>query len=466
VKKNNLLMILLIIFLAFNSLIIIKSFKKESFEAVKTVKPINTQNKISEAVKLALEKAATQNPVNHQLRKFPFPYDAMLAISSDIDNATVEKFEEYHQFLNTKEQTSHGQGLGLDIGDSAWLYIGSDSSAKIDKEGHGIEYSMSYFQGLNSNCLKDADKIIHYYNVGWIDSLHTFGDFNRNDHTLKFTRNMAVEAWKAMNESGFKPKVWINHGTETNVQNFGAYNPKNLFKYHAGDDPKSPYYHTDLTIGNGIRYVWNSIGKSQFAYDNPLYPIKLRDGRQAWGFNRYTNDVTRGKMDWTWEAHLLPRQITKQRLDQLVQARKYSIVTQHLGKGTEDFPFNSADIESLQLLKTYQDEGKFLVARTVRLLDYARIHQFVRYSIAQVDGKKYINIYSIDDPVLGTSTPSMDEIRGLTFYVDDPENTYVLLDFNSILESEIQRNGPDRDGKKSIGVKWFKSDFTDYTRNL
>jgi len=155
-------------------------------------------------------------------------------------------------------------------------------------------------------------------------------------------------------------------------------------------------------------------------------------------------------MDWTWEAHLLPRQITKQRLDQLVQARKYSIVTQHLGKGTEDFPFNSADIESLQLLKTYQDEGKFLVARTVRLLDYARIHQFVRYSIAQVDGKKYINIYSIDDPVLGSSTPSMDEIRGLTFYVDDPEDTYVLLDFNSILESEIQRNGPDREGKKSM----------------
>lgn len=142
---------------------------------------------------------------------------------------------------------------------------------------------MSYFQGLNFNRLKDAEKIVHYYNVGWIDSLHTFGDFSRNDRTIKFTRtrDMAVASWKVMNESGFKPKVWINHGSETNAQNFGAYNPKNLFKYQAGDDPKSPYYHTDLTIGNGIRYVWNSMGMSQFAYVNPLYPIKLRDGRQV-----------------------------------------------------------------------------------------------------------------------------------------------------------------------------------------
>lgn len=62
----------------------------------------------------------------------------------------------------------------------------------------------------------------------------------------------------------------------------------------------------------------------------------------------------------------MPRQITKQRLDQLVQGRQYSIVTQHLGKGTEDFPFNTTDIQLLKLLKTYQDEGKVLVARTAQ----------------------------------------------------------------------------------------------------
>lgn len=152
---------------------------------------------------------------------------------------------------------------------------------------------------------------------------------------------------------GFKPKVWINHGSESNVQNFGAYNPNNLFKYQAGDDPKSPYYYTDLTLDDGIRYVWNSIGMSQFAYDNPLFPIKLRDGKQVWGFNRYTHDVVNGKYDWTWETHELHRQITEKRLEQLVQERKFSIVAQHLGKGSDGFPFSPIDIQALQVLKTY-----------------------------------------------------------------------------------------------------------------
>ena len=47
------------------------------------------------------------------LRKFPYPYNAMLAISSDIDDTTLEEFKTYHEILNTKEQTPYGQGLGL-----------------------------------------------------------------------------------------------------------------------------------------------------------------------------------------------------------------------------------------------------------------------------------------------------------------------------------------------------------------
>lgn len=434
-----------------------------SEEAVNNVNK-NVNKTEPEAIKLALQKAPKIDLVK-QLRKFPYPYDAMLAISSDIDLCTVEKFEAYHRFLNTKEQTPYGTGLGLDIGDSAWMYIGSDYSAKIDKKGHSVQYTMSYFQGVDPNHFKDANKINHYFNVGWIDSLHTFGDFSRSDKKILFSRKLAVSAWKAMNESGFKPKVWINHGSPSNAQNFGAYNPKmHFFDYQAGDNPKSPYYHTDLTIGNGIRYVWNSEGMNQFAYDNPLFPIKLRDGQKVWGFYRYTNEITKHKIDWTWEVNELPRQITKQRLDQLVQGRKYSIVTQHLGKGSEDFPFNAADIKTLQLLKSYQDDGKIMVARTERLLEYARAQKYVNYSIAKIKGKTYININSIDDPVFGSANPSLDEIRGLTFYVNDPQNTLVLLNYNLIPEDEIQRNGPDSDDKKSIEVKWFKPDYTDYTK--
>ncbi|HUS90166.1 MAG TPA: hypothetical protein VMW91_12540 [Desulfosporosinus sp.] len=471
-KRSKLPLVIFITLLAISGLLITRNCESAKRPGPKTVLAVSTQSdtrpteeRISDTVKHTLENATNTTSIA-QLRKFPYPYDAMLAISSDIDNTTVEKFETYHQFLNTLEQTSHGPGLGLDIGDSAWFYVVNDSLINLDKEGHRAEYSMSYFQGLNPNSRKDADKISNYYKVGWIDSLHSFGDFSRNDRSVKFTRDLAVAAWKAMNDSGFKPKVWINHGSESNVQNFGAYNPKTLFKYQAGDDPKSPYYHTDLTIDNGIRYVWNSIGMSQFSYDNPLFPIKLRDGRQVWGFQRYTHDVVKGKYDWTWETHELHRQITKQRLEQLVQERKFSIVAQHLGKGSDGFPFNPIDIQALQLLKAYQDEGKVLVARTSRLLDYARAQKFVRYSIVQIEGKTYININSIEDSVLEPTTPTMDEIRGLTFYVDDPDKTYVLLNLTLIPKEQLQRNGPDRSSEKSIGVKWYMPDYTDYSQPL
>ncbi len=464
-KRLQLTLIVLIILLTSGLVIAISRFGKIGpISANHTPSTIeSTEHQIPEAVKLALEKAAPTNPAQ-QLRRFPFPYDAMLAISSDIDLTTLEEFEAYHRFLNTKEVTPAGPGLGLDIGDSAWLYIASDYPEKIDQEGHSIEYSMSFFQGLDPS-LKNADKISHYFKVGWIDSLHTFGDFSRNDRRILFTRDLAIAAWKAMNQRGFKPKVWINHGSETNVQNFGAYNPKRpFFNYQAGDDPKSRFYHTDLTLGNGIRYVWNSIGMNQFSYDDPLFPLKLRDGQQVWGFYRYTHEIVKGKYQWTWETHELPHQLTNQRLQQLVQERKYSIVTQHLGKGNEGFPFNPTDMQTLRLLKSYQDEGKILVARTVRLLDFARTWKYVRYAMASVDGKTYINIRAIEDPVLGSTTPSLDEIRGLTFYVDDPDHTRLFLNLTPIPENEIQRNGADKEGKKSIGVRWFQPDFTDYTK--
>lgn len=65
---------------------------------------------------------------NADLRKFPYPYSSMLSICSDIDDTTLEDFKIYHQFLNTKEEISHGKGLGLDVGDSMWLYMGEKYS--------------------------------------------------------------------------------------------------------------------------------------------------------------------------------------------------------------------------------------------------------------------------------------------------------------------------------------------------
>jgi hypothetical protein len=258
------------------------------------------------------------------------------------------------------------------------------------------------------------------------------------------------------------PKIWINHGTETYMQNFGAYNAKSLFRYQSGDDPQSPYYHTDLTLANGIRFVWNSTGGNQFSYDDPLYPLKLRDGRQVWGFYRYSYEEALGKRVWAWETHELPRQLTKQHLDELYQSEKYSVMAQHLGKGSDPKVFNPKDIQALRLLKSYQDEGKILVAGTERLLNYARVNRHIAYTLLQAEGNYYINLEKIMDPVLGESIPTLEDIRGLTFYVDDPEKYSILLNGNDISAVEIQRNEADKSGNKSIGIKWFSPDYTNY----
>src|SRR3990170_7384841 len=57
------------------------------------------------------------------LRKFPYPYKAALAIASDIDStSTLEKFLEIQEFLNTKNITNMGEGVGLDIGNSFFMF--------------------------------------------------------------------------------------------------------------------------------------------------------------------------------------------------------------------------------------------------------------------------------------------------------------------------------------------------------
>lgn len=420
---------------------------------------------IPESVKAQL--SATRNNQPHiELRKFPYPYRSMLAIASDADNTTVQEFEDYHRFLNTKETTRFGTGLGLDIADSMFMYMGNNLNLKADREGHGSDYVMTYFSGVDAKKENKASVIRYYYNSGWIDSFHGMGDFSRqNSKETLFKRELAVEAWKSLNEYGIHPKVWINHGNESNVASLGGYNLRSSLKYQAGDDPKSPYYHTDLTVKNGVKFVWNSIGEPEFGNDSPIYPIALRDGQKIWGFHRYTHDLKNGQINWMWTSFNFHRQLTKERLEGLVNNYQYSVLAQHLGGSNYEYPFLQNDVEALRLLAAYQDQGKILVARTQRLLDYSVAQQFVQCAVVKENGTTWINIYSIKDPNFGSYTPVLNDVRGLTFYVDNPQKTFLLLNGQLIDDSEIVRNKMDEKGKVSISIKWFLPDYTDYTKN-
>ncbi|BCJ85637.1 hypothetical protein [Effusibacillus dendaii] len=419
---------------------------------------------VPEAVKQKL--AEPGNAQRNDIRKFPYPYEAMLSIASDIDDTTVEEFKQYHRFLNTKETTPYGQGVGLDISDSMFMYMGNDQQVKVDKEGHGMNFVMTYFDGLNPNQIHNAAQIDYFFKAGWIDSLHGYGDFSRkNTHDISFNRSLVEKAWQALNQSGIHPKVLINHGDEANVGNFGGYSPNRVTKYQEGDVPKSPYYNADLTLKNGIHYIWNSIAESEFGHDSPIFEIKLRDGQKVWGFHRYTHELKGSQYNWNWSPRDLHLQLTNQHLDELIKKHQYSILAQHFGGYNLGFPLGEEDIKSLRELASYQEQGKILVARTSRLLDYSAAQQFVDYTVAHEEGKMWINIKSIKDPIFGVEEPSIEQVRGLTFYTDDPENTILLLNLTPIPSSEVQRNKADSSGKKSISIRWFAADYTDYTKN-
>lgn len=433
---------------------------------LKKLNAINTNASITKTKEKHNENPIINNVLNNKvkskisqdikLRKFPYPYSAMLALCSDIDDTTLDNFKIYHQFLNTKENTVHGQGLGLDVGDSMWLYMGDNYS--------NANNVMTYYKGIDINKQNNADAITHYIKSGWIDCLHTFGDFSTdNEKGSLFERNLAVNGWKTLNGIGFKPKVWINHGNRANLQNFGATTASSFMSYQHGDDPKDNYYHTDITIGNGIKYVWNSQNSSTFGHDFPLFTISLRDGRKVWGFRRYTNVNSNGKIDWVWTPDELHREITQNNLDSIVNNRQYCILAQHLGVKANDL-FKKDNLKALYLLKQYKDENKILIANTTRLLDYSIAQRYLKFNETEENGVTYINILCINDPLFGTFIPNLDDLRGITFYKNDVQNTVLLINNNVIDTDKVQINPKDETGQASIGIKWFPPDYTDYTK--
>ena len=212
------------------------------------------------------------------LRPFPYPYTAMLALQSHIDGTTPEEYEAVHAYLNGRENTVYGDGLSMDVGDSLWLYADNNGVSYRTGDTRDISEYMTWYNGLSDE-ENDADLIREGVQKGWIDSMHTYGDFSRVDtEDVTFTRELAERAIRTLQDNDIYMKIWINHGNEANRQNFGGWLPFLATSYQAGSDPDSAWYHTDLLLDYGIRYLWNSHNSGRFGQTDPLFIITLRDG--------------------------------------------------------------------------------------------------------------------------------------------------------------------------------------------
>ncbi|MZP30693.1 hypothetical protein GTO91_13320 [Heliobacterium undosum] len=402
------------------------------------------------------------------LRRHPYPYRASLSITSDIDGTSPKEFNRIHQFLNSDLETETGQALSLDIADSCWMVVDSDWEGTIDRFGSPVRDQMSFWRDMHLREEYAADWITKYVRCGWIDSVHTYGDFNRqNTGETTFHRRVAAESVSKWYNLGFKFTVWINHGNSSNVQNLSDGRKRT---YERGDDPASPYYHTDLLIPYGIRFVWHSASSSrEYVFSRPdlLYPITLGDGQRVWGFHRFScaRRLFRATPEYLWSPYGLPRQLTEDHLKTLIDEGGFSSVSQHLGGPTDLYnAFPDESLAPLRRIANLHHDGVVLVARTSRLLRYNQVNNFLRFRVHKDSESTSIIIDHVNDPHMGAFKPELDDLRGITFYCADPFKTKLFLGERQFPDDLLTRNPADHTGKPSLSIAWFKADTLDYSQ--
>ncbi len=403
------------------------------------------------------------------LRKYPYPYRCALTICSDLDDVTPEDFLEMHRFLNTVQLTSMGTGLGLEIADSFWMYSAQPFSRNC----------LSYFKGVEPVEGPWAGMIADFIRAGYIDCLHTYGDFN---HYGGFRRDMAVRAVERLHEKGIRIPVWTNHGDRHNFQNIADQNALGDVRHWQsanGDSFESVEYHLDLTRSLGIEFSWRNVDLTQiWGQDRPLRlrdlcplermrhprtylkwlfptlragigasganaiftPIQLRDGSTLYAFKRYG-----------WFRHDrsddVMRMLSDTQLEQLVRDEAVAVLYTHLGKrvNRQGPVFSEGTQAGLRRLAAAFREGRIFVTTTSRLLKYCLMQQRVGYTVSEHDTGIHISLRPTAEP---------EDFAGLTFYVNSPQKPRLFL---SDREIELEENSPDHTGRRSVSVplRWL-----------
>jgi sulfotransferase family protein len=404
-------------------------------------------------------------------RKFPYPFKAMLAVSTDIDFTTPNIFRQTHRFMNTREETKMGRGVGLDVANSCWLYNPRERP------------ELRYFRHVDwHDPAPEAEELASYICCGWVDTLHTYGNFTGALYGReRFSRQHAVEALKVLADLGVELKVWVNHGGAGNIQNFGRAD------YMEGDRPGSAAYHTDLLLEHGLLFAWNHDDNVTFGHDSMLSPLELEDGRRVWGFPRAFQELDPpeealetaarvfsasgerpGGTKWlfSWYPDLLPWQLAPAKLETLVEHGQYAVVAQHLGAlaGPQGYGTTYSDpaVDAFRTLADFRDRGLVLVSATSRLLEYNRVSEHLVYRSFESADRETIRIDKVADPVFGDFVPTVQQLRGVTFAVADRERVELTVGDEPVPDELVVRVRDEKEGDL-VGIAWHEPDATDYT---
>lgn len=395
-----------------------------------------------------------RNTPSVKVRALPFPYRAAVTIASDIDGTRPDAFRAMHNLFTGDREGE----LGLEIGNSFWMYdIGRRDRA------------FAYFEGLGPNPSEHAPMIRDLARVGYLDVLHSYGNFLG---VGEFRRPLAERAIDRLIADGIAIKVWVNHGGAPHHQKLLT---RGGTLHHSigrvfnglGDWPGSVAYHADLLSQYGIRYSWDGlcweiVGQERpasffeaylsprgsvrpfsvtrrlakgalalirgtahlrgpagrfgsfhsYAGDNHLLMVKaLLDGRQILEFKRY-GAFSRDR------THHLPTILHPARLGLLCRVGGYMLIYNHLGKGsTAERPLPSEAIAALRRLAREQAEGRILVATVSRLLEFSRLTRYLDWVYRETPEGITIEISGLNDPISGPAEVRPEALSGLAFQV-------------------------------------------------
>lgn len=394
------------------------------------------------------------------IRPFPFPYQALLAICSDLDaTKTADQYFEILRFLNTSQPTSMGRGLGLEVGNSIYFDMPS--------------HLFSYWNARESQ-RKSIRELIR---SGHIDCLHSFGD-------EATTRVHCYRALAELKKYGCQIECWVDHSSVST--NFGA----DIMR-GTGDIPGSPAYHADLTYDHGIRFIWRGrvtsvigqnvrrsyrgiissrhpvaslrtvakeagkmllaqLGNQKYLLhsgNDVFQPIKLRDGHCVFEFlrcNPHPRGVGKGAT-----AEGLAEVLTEKFLRELISRRGVCILYTHLAKNRQSrTTFGRNTVKALRNLALASSAGDILVATTRRVMRYCAAIRYVSVDISFVGSTELVRI-STRDLINRNLAP---DLSGLTIYVRNAATARLSVDNVEI--TDIERHPADDSGRESIGIRW------------
>jgi hypothetical protein len=410
-------------------------------------------------------------PGTASVRPFPFPYRAGLAISNDCDSQSIDCLMDWHSFVNGSKPTRYGDGLGLEVGDSFWIYGGSIEPALFK----GNPFDASHEPGYA------LPQIVELGRLGWMDTLHSFGNWKERlapadagpDFAL-YSRDQIQKGLDRLDELGIKPFVFVNHsGSPSNVGSQWGW-------YQRLDEPGHGLCALDLVTSFGFRYFWldpctqldkfgenldfgdewtlqreldrfrwfhwfrqvdaerrphpiavpdDEEGRREFLvgiFNRLMFPVTAREGTPILAFKRY-RDIDQPV------GPTVPTQVTAAKLDRLEAFGGAVIVYQHFGvfgprgrsptvskpyrKRSPDPALDEQTVGTWQMIADRQRSGRLFVATQGRLLEWVWMREALRFDLDQAADRWTIALTGTDCPVRGRRAVEASELNGLAFTV-------------------------------------------------